>query len=198
MARRAAFALVVLLTGAARAEPPFMDWVDAAPERRAEVVAFERYLERARVDGVLTTDLLLRNASSWKSCGLGFPYSMPPRTLWPHVVTTIKFIRDEIVPAIGPVTVESGYREPLLNRCAHGAPKSAHALYYALDLIPERAIARRDLIATICKLHVRKGKAYNVGLGFYDGVRFHIDTKSYRRWGSDNHGKTSPCAGVTG
>ena len=35
-------------------------------------------------------------------------------------------------------------------------------------------------------------------LGFYDGLRFHVDSKSFRRWGSDNHGKTSPCATVNG
>lgn len=194
MRRAAAAAIAVLaLSGAAPAEPSFDDWLAAAPGREADVTAFERYLERAHVGGVLASEDLLRNASSWKTCGLAYPWSLPPRSLWPHVVPTLRFIRDAVIPAVGPVRVESGWREPKLNQCAHGAPKSAHALYYALDLVPREAITRRELIATVCRLHARRGKAYNVGLGFYEGVRFHIDTKLYRRWGSDNHGKTSPC-----
>lgn len=189
-------ALVAFQTAAA--EPSFSDWMNAAPGRRAEVVAFERFLERNRVDGILPTDDLLRNASSWKACGLRYPWSMPPRALWPHVVSTLRFIRDEVVPAVGPVTVESGYREPALNRCSGGAPKSAHALFYALDLVPHKPVARRQMIAALCRVHARKGKRYDIGLGFYNGLRFHIDAKLYRRWGSDNHAKTSPCAGITG
>lgn len=172
----------------------YASWLSEVPGRAAEVKAFEAYLDRAGVAGVLASDELLLNATNWNRCGLRFPYSMPPSALWSHVVPTLKFIRDEVVPVIGPVTVESGYREPALNKCAHGAPKSAHAQYYALDLMPLRAMTRLELIATVCKLHRMRGKAYNVGLGFYDGLRFHIDTKSYRRWGSDNHGATSPCA----
>jgi hypothetical protein len=196
--RRAAVFLALAVMGAARAEPSFSDWLNAAPERRSEVAAFEAYLDRAQVGGVLATDLLLRNASSWQACKLGYPWSMPPRPLWGHVVPTLKFIRDVIAPATGPLTVESGWREPRLNTCSGGAAKSAHAQYYALDLVPLVATSRRDLIDTVCRLHAAKGKAYNVGLGFYEGVRFHIDTKAYRRWGSDNHGKTSPCAAVSG
>jgi hypothetical protein len=189
-----AFAIALLLGVSAYAEPSFSDWLDAAPGRRAEVAAFERYLDKAHVGGVLGPEELLRNASSWRSCRLAYPWSMPPRELWPHVVPALRFIRDQVIPEIGPVMVESGWREPRLNACSGGAPKSAHALYYALDLVPQDMITRRELIATVCRLHARKGKAYNIGLGFYDGVRFHIDGKAYRRWGSDNHGKTSPCA----
>jgi hypothetical protein len=191
---RAAALAVVLLASGARAEPSFSDWLDAAPRRRAEVAAFERYLDKAHVGGVLGPEELLRNASSWRSCGLSYPWSMPPRELWPHVVPSLRFIRDQVIPEIGPVMVESGWREPRLNACSGGAPRSAHALYCALDLVPQDMISRRELIATVCRLHAKKGKAYNIGLGFYDGVRFHIDSKAYRRWGSDNHGKTSPCA----
>jgi len=186
----------VAVAEAGWAEPSFQAWRDAVPGRRAEVAAFERYLQRTGVGDVLGSEDLLRNASSWKSCGLAYPWSMPPRNLWPHVVMTLRFLRDVVEPEIGPVTVESGYREPVLNTCAHGAPKSAHALYYALDLVPEGGISRRELIATVCRLHARQGSGYHIGLGFYDGVRFHIDSKSYRRWGSDNHGATSPCASV--
>jgi hypothetical protein len=195
---RAVALAVVLFASAAQAEPAFSDWLDAVPGRRAEVVALERYLDKAHVGDVLGPEDLLRNASSWRSCGLSYPWSMPPRELWPHVVPTLRFIRDQVVPEVGPVMVESGWREPKLNACAGGAPRSAHALYYALDLVPQDMITRRELIATVCRLHARKGKGYSIGLGFYDGVRFHIDSKAYRRWGSDNHSKTSPCSTFTG
>jgi hypothetical protein len=35
-----------------------------------------------------------------------------------------------------------------------------------------------------------------IGLGFYAGNRFHVDSKGFRRWGADGKGATSPC--VTG
>lgn len=182
----------------AQAEPSFAEWREAAVNRNAEISDFESYLARANVAGVLPTEQLLRNATSWQSCGLTYPYSMPPKPLWGNIMRTLEFLRDELEPQIGPVHVESGYREPALNRCSHGAPKSAHALYYALDFVPDRTMTRSDLIAKVCRLHARRGAPYRVGLGFYDGVRFHIDTKAYRRWGSDNHGGTSPCAKVRG
>jgi hypothetical protein len=119
-----------------------------------------------------------------------------PRALWPNVIPTLRFIRDQIVPALGPVTAVSGYREPQLNACAGGATHSAHALYFALDLVPEKTMTRSDLIATVCRLHARFGAAYHVGLGFYQGLRFHIDTHGFRRWGADWLSATSPC--VTG
>jgi hypothetical protein len=188
-------ACILLVAGQSRAqsESDFQTWLHSDPDRTSEVRAFEAYLRTSGVDGVLATDQLLRNATSWRACKLDWSYSMPPRALWGHIVPTIKFIRDEVVPRIGPVSVESGYREPKLNRCAGGAPLSAHAQFQALDLVPEKSMTRQQLISTVCKLHRERGQAFHIGLGFYGGVRFHIDTKSFRRWGSDNHGATSPC-----
>jgi hypothetical protein len=184
------------LAGVARAGTDFRSWLQDEPARAGEVAAFEAYLRQAGVGDVLPSEDLLRNATSWQSCNLAWPYSMPPRALWPHIVPTLKFVRDEVVPRIGPVSVESGYREPKLNACARGAAKSAHAQFYALDLIPGNAVTQKALIAAICKAHRERGKASNVGLGFYGGVRFHVDTKGFRLWGSDNHAGTSPCTKV--
>jgi uncharacterized protein YcbK (DUF882 family) len=122
------------------------------------------------------------------------PYSLAQRAYWPHIVNTLRYIRDEIVPAIGPVQVESGYRDTALNNCSGGASHSAHAQFYALDLEPVRSIDRSVLIARVCAIHARYGAADHIGLGFYDHVRFHIDSRSFRRWGSDYHAGTSPCA----
>ncbi|HUO97411.1 MAG TPA: D-Ala-D-Ala carboxypeptidase family metallohydrolase [Rhizomicrobium sp.] len=192
---RAFLAVLSLLPLAARvfAADSYQDWVRQEPRRAGDVRAFEAFLGREGVGDVLPVDELLRNATSWRACGLESPWSMPPRALWRHIVPTLKFVRDEIVPRIGPVAVESGWREPKLNACAHGAPFSAHAQFYALDLLPEHAAGRKSLTATLCKVQRERGRAYNLGRGFYGGVRFHVDTKAYRRWGSDNHSGTSPC-----
>ena len=189
---------MLLANGAACAAPPqgdFVRWVHAVPGRAKDVQAFELYLRRQGVGGILPLSQLLLDASSWAACGAQ-PWSLAPRTLWPNVVPTLRFIRSRIVPTLGPVAALSGYRDPELNKCSGGAPKSAHALYYALDLTPLRFKDRDKMIAAVCRLHARFGARAHVGLGFYQGMRFHIDTDRFRRWGSDYHSATSPCAAL--
>ena len=38
---------------------------------------------------------------------------------------------------------------------------------------------------SLCAVHGRRGLAYEVGLGFYAFMRFHVDTSKYRRWNMD-------------
>ena len=52
------------------------------------------------------------------------------------------------------------------------------------------------MIRQICAAHARDGRAYNTGLGFYNGERFHVDSNGFRRWGADGRGATSPCGAV--
>ncbi len=200
MLRRALAAIgtaALLAAAPVRAAPPgdFVAWVHAAPGRAAQVQAFEQYLKHAGVGGVLPLSQILLDASSWRACHVA-PYSLAPRELWPNIVPTLRFIRARIVPALGPVAALSGYRDPDLNTCSGGAPKSAHALFYALDLTPLRFKDRGKMIAAVCALHARFGPAAHAGLGFYQGMRFHIDTNGFRRWGSDYHTATSPCAAL--
>jgi hypothetical protein len=175
----------------------FQQWLKAVPTRTGEVAKFEHFLQGAQVAGIISTQQLLLSASAWQGCGEDSPYTLPPESDWSHIVPTLKFIRAEVVPTIGPVNAVSGYRSPELGKCAGGAPKSAHAGYYALDLTPLRAMDRAALIEKMCTVHAHFGQAYSVGLGFYDGVRFHVDTKSTRLWGSDYHAATSPCLAHT-
>ena len=171
----------------------FESWLDKVPSRRSEVQAFESFLAGQGVAGVLPTREILLNDDTWSACHLDGPYSLAQRSYWPHIVGTLRYIRDQIVPAIGPVQVSSGFRDAAFNRCTGGAGDSAHTKFYALDLTPVRAIGRNALIETVCAGHSRRGAAYRIGLGFYDGVRFHIDSRSFRRWGADYHAATSPC-----
>jgi len=184
--------LLFAAPAAAADQDDFVRWENAVPGRADNVRAFETYLREQGVGDILPASQLLLNASSWRACGVA-PYSLPPRDLWSHVVPTLRFIRERIVPALGPVAAVSGYRDPGLNKCAGGATKSAHALYDALDLTPLHVTDRNAMIAEVCQLHARYGQEARVGLGFYQGMRFHIDTNGYRRWGSDYHSSTSPC-----
>jgi hypothetical protein len=47
----------------------------------------------------------------------------------------------------------------------------------------------------MCAVHAASGPAAGAGLGFYSYLRFHVDTRSFRRWGSAGPaGDESPCA----
>lgn len=187
--------LPILLFGApAKAEPAGTDvyraWI-AQPGQRARVAQFNRYLARFGVEDVVPLWQLLRTASDWRRCGA--PFEVPPPTLWTRIVPTLRLIRDEVRPRIGAVQAVSSYRNPALNRCARGAPRSAHVGFWGVDLVPATSITQRQLFSRLCALHREKGGILRFGLGFYGGLRFHVDAKSYRLWGSNHRAGTSPC-----
>ena len=165
-------------------EPGYRSWYLAAPWRAAQVKSFNDYLVGNQVGGVLPTWQLLRTATSWKDCG-GQPFEIPPTEEWPHIVQTLRYVHDYVIPEVGPVEPVSGYRNPTLNQCAGGAPESAHKHYSAIDMVPLRPITRIAMMRTLCAGHSEHGAAYNAGLGFYAFMRFHIDSTKYRRWNMD-------------
>lgn len=172
--------------------PEFENWKNADLSRAQTIRKFEIYLKSQKVNNVLPTYQILRTASSAKECNESAFY-IPPRKLWPNIVQTLKFIKLELKPKLGTFEAVSGYRNPSLNSCAGGAKNSTHANYYALDLIPKSELTREKLIYNICKVHDKVGRKYHIGLGFYTGVRFHIDSRAYRRWGADGRSYSSPC-----
>lgn len=165
-------------------EPGYRNWYMATPAHATAVKSFNEYLDQYGVAGILPTWQLLRTATSWSKCG-GQPFEVPPATEWPHIVQTLRYVRDYVVPAIGPVEPVSAYRNPSLNACAGGAPESAHKHYSAIDMVPLRQTTRTQLMRTLCAVHARRGADYGVGLGFYAFLRFHVDTTKYRRWNMD-------------
>lgn len=165
-------------------EPGYRSWYLAAPLRASEVKSFNDYLTTNQVGGILPTWELLRTATSWKVCGQQ-PFEVPPTSEWPHIVQTLRYIHDYVIPAVGPVEPVSGYRNPALNVCAGGAPESAHKHYSAIDMVPLSPISREDLEKKLCAIHGAQGERYGVGLGFYAFLRFHVDTTKFRRWGTD-------------
>jgi hypothetical protein len=173
----------------------YLAWLARSPAARAQVIALRTDLENKGVADVLPTWQLVRTASMWRECN-GPRFEVAPFTEWSHLLNTLRFIRAHVVPVIGPVEAVSGFRNESLNQCSGGAKESAHRHFFALDLVPLRPIARDGLIRSICAIHGFRGRQYDIGLGFYTGLRFHIDSKGFRRWGADGKGATSPC--VTG
>jgi hypothetical protein len=168
-------------------EPGYRNWYIAAPWHAGAVRSFNDYLLTYGVAGVVPTWQLLRTASDWQKCGAA-PFEVPPTEAWPNVVQTLRYIRDRVVPVIGPVEPVSVYRNELLNRCAGGAQQSAHRFMQAVDMVPLRPITRDVMIRQLCAAHEQSGQPYAVGLGFYVGLRFHVDSRKFRTWGSNDHG----------
>ena len=165
-------------------EPGYRSWYLAAPWRAAQVKSFNDYLTSYQVSGIVPTWQLLRTATSWSDCG-GQPFEVPPTSEWPHIVQTLRYVHDYVIPAVGPVEPVSGYRNPALNQCAGGAPDSAHKHYSAIDLVPLRATTRESMMRTLCAVHSQHGAQYSTGLGFYAYLRFHVDSTKFRRWNMD-------------
>ncbi|QAY77353.1 hypothetical protein ETR14_13185 [Sphingosinicella sp. BN140058] len=174
----------------------YLAWLARDPGARAEVLSFKSYLEAAGVEDVVPTWQLVRTASDWRECA-GPRFEVAPMGEWVHISETLEFVKAHVEPVIGRVEALSGFRNEALNQCAGGAKASAHRHFYALDLTPASVDMSRDaMIRSICKIHGFRGREYDIGLGFYSGRRFHVDSKGFRMWGANGKGATSPC--VTG
>ncbi|HEY7810504.1 MAG TPA: D-Ala-D-Ala carboxypeptidase family metallohydrolase [Allosphingosinicella sp.] len=172
----------------------YLAWLAKDPGARAEVLSFRSYLDAAGVQDVIPTWQLVRTASKWRDCS-GPRFEVAPMGEWTHIAETLKFVKNHVEPVIGEVEAVSGFRNEELNQCSGGAKASAHRHFYALDLVPVREeISRGAMISSICRIHDLRGDDYGIGLGFYTGNRFHVDSKGFRRWGADGKGATSPCA----
>jgi len=203
--RSAALALIALLATFAtpslaqeqaegQSKADYLAWLSRDPGARAQVLSFKSYLDAAKVDGVVPTWQLVRTASAWRDCG-GARFEVAPADEWTHIAATLRFVKAEVEPVIGDVQPVSGFRNEALNQCAGGAKASAHRHFYALDLVPaDENLARSALVRDVCRIHSSAGRDFGIGLGFYSGMRFHLDSKGFRRWGANGSGATSPCA----
>src|SRR3569833_3296423 len=162
--RFAALALAVFAASPSRA--------DELPEgqSRADYLAWlARDPGAAGVDEVVPTWELVRTASMWRECD-GPRFEVAPTTEWNHIARTLQFVRNHAEPVIGPVEVVLFFRVESLNKCAHGAPQSAHRHFYAIDMVPLGEITRAGLMKSLCKIHALRGQQYDIGLGFYSGL----------------------------
>jgi len=171
----------------------YLAWLARDPGARAEVLSFKSYLQAAGVEDVVPTWQLVRTASMWRECS-GPRFEVAPTSEWTHIAGTLGFVKSHVEPVIGAVEAVSGFRNAELNQCSGGARESAHRHFFALDLVPVADISRDGMIRGICKIHEWRGAEYDIGLGFYAGNRFHVDSKGFRKWGANGKGATSPCA----
>jgi hypothetical protein len=175
-------------------EPGYRAWYAAASWRPTYVRAFHNYLVTYGVSGVAPTWQLLRTATAWRECGAQ-PFEVPPTSEWGNIVATLRFIGERIVPRIGAVEPVSVYRNPMLNVCAGGAQTSTHREMGAVDVVPLRPISREALMVELCAIHAASPDSHT-GLGFYKGLRFHIDARKYREWGTAGAHGGYGCAAV--
>jgi len=207
---QSAWSVAVMLAAAcapsaspAREADAFEAWQAADPAIAADVRAFGVFLADERVADILPMADLLRSDRDLASdaCPIA-AYVMPPRETWPQLVSTLKLVRDVVVPAVGPVRVVSGYRPEDFNTCIRGAARSAHLTFGALDLVPVSSISPDELYGALCATWAREPSTTNMGLGTYfdraqpernrEG-RFHVDTTGRRTWGYDYRAASSYC-----
>lgn len=170
------------LADAERGPVLFTHWRSTRP---TQVESFESFLAYERLADVVPTYQLLRSASMWKECRAE-PFQVPPARMWTQVRDVLVLLRElrqrGILP---PFEVVSAYRDPHLNRCAGGAPRSSHQRF-AVDLSPlESEDAER-----LCRFWRSEGKRWNMGVSRYPSGRIHIDRTGYRTWGA-THGRGS-------
>ncbi|MBH5321867.1 D-Ala-D-Ala carboxypeptidase family metallohydrolase [Aurantiacibacter sediminis] len=175
-----------------QAKADYLAWLAQSPENREDVRAFRTFLIDREVKDILPTWQLVRTSSSWRECSAE-RFEVAPVKQWANIVDTLAFVKREVQPAIGEVEALSAYRNEDLNTCSGGRPASAHRMFFAMDLKPVDDVDRSELIAKLCAAHSASGAEYSTGLGFYSGVRFHVDSSGFRKWGSDGRGSSSPC-----
>jgi len=148
---------------------------------RETYAELKNFLQSNQVDQVVPPFELLRQGSDWREVGEP-PFAIPPKENWKAMVDTLRVVQQEIVPRIGPVHVLSGWRTYGYNGKAGGSRRSKHMHFCGLDMVPQKKFSRKQLVPILRDIHKRVGKQWNMGLGIYSGVRFHVDTCGYRRW----------------
>ena len=179
-------------TAPGQSKADYLAWLAHSPDNREKVRSFRDFLAEKQVEDVVPLWQIVRTSSSWRQCSAE-RFEVAPAQQWENIVQTLAFVKNEVRPAIGEVEALSGFRNEHLNDCSNGKPRSAHRLFFAMDLVPVDQIDRGDMVARLCTAHAQRGPEYRTGLGFYSGSRFHVDSSGYRKWGSDGRGASSPC-----
>ena len=104
-------------------EPGYRSWYMALPSRAVAVGHFNNYLKTYGVADVVPTWQLLRTASYWHRCGAQ-PFEVAPLAEWPNIVQTLRYVRDRVIPTIGPVEV---YCQKVWKPQPFGSPPGADA-----------------------------------------------------------------------
>lgn len=158
----------------------FMAWILLNhAEKQVEEIA--KTFSDSGITRTMPLYLILLQGTDWVMNNTSL-FTLPDKKNIPNMINTVKFIQTYIEPEIGIVIPVSGERSSIYNSTAGGAARSKHLSFCALDMVPKEDINRQDLHKKLKKIHKEHGQKYNVGLGLYSGVRFHIDTCGYRNW----------------
>ena len=111
-------------------EPGYRSWYLAAPWRAAQVKAFNDYLATLRRSAAsCRPGSCCAPRRRGRSAAASRSKSRRPSE-WPHIVQTLRYIHDYVVPAVGPVEPVSGYRNPIAQPVrGRRAGKRAQALF---------------------------------------------------------------------
>jgi hypothetical protein len=157
-------------------------------KRASEVDTFGAFLVSEDVAEVVPLYQLLRSASMWKDCNAE-PFELPPQEDWEKVRDVLILLRElhqrDVLPGF---EVVSAYRDPRLNRCAGGAPGSAHQKF-AVDIAP----LSPEVGGRLCAFWREHGKQWDMGVSRYPTGRIHIDRLGYRTWGASHKRASSYC-----
>jgi len=153
-----------------------------------EVGTFEAYLVSETLADVVPSYQLLRSASMWKECQAE-PFEVPPMSEWEKVRDLLILLRDLQQRGVLPgFEVVSAYRDPRLNRCAGGAPRSSHQ-QFAVDIAP----VAPEVGAGLCRFWREQGRQWDMGVSRYPSGRIHLDRTGYRTWGASHKRGSSYC-----
>jgi uncharacterized protein YcbK (DUF882 family) len=187
-----AFFLVIFLNGCTFFRKPteaerYAAWSEKHGD---EIIAYQNFLDKNAVGDIVPISQLLKSARDWKKCRAE-PFTMPPKELWPNIVPTLMVVKKFKAQAVltNPIAA-SVYRDPALNVCAGGSPKSKHIQLNAIDFDID---ATPESLETLCHAWRTQGAELKLGLGFYTPTKIHLDTLGYRSWGTDFTHETSLC-----
>ncbi|MEM7180892.1 MAG: D-Ala-D-Ala carboxypeptidase family metallohydrolase [Spirochaetota bacterium] len=141
----------------------------------------KKFFRSKKVVRVVPMHQLFRQGTEWRERQMP-AFALPPSKYWKNMVLTLKFLRKEVIPKFGQISIRSGFRSKEYNALAGGVRRSKHLKFCAVDILLVKKVSQRKLHKTLLQIWKKKGKKYNLGLGLYPGVRFHIDTCGYRRW----------------
>lgn len=94
----------------------------------------------------------------------------PPRALWKKIIPTLDVL-DWLREKVGPLHVNSGYRDAAYNRVVKGSPGSRHLAFNAIDFHSNDKTPKE--LAELLETHP---SASELGIGTYETF-VHVDTR---------------------
>lgn len=184
----------------------FDRWRAENPDGARDAARFELFLRQAGVADVVPLAGLLAGDSELAARTHGRceapDFAVPPAQLWPNMVPVLRAVRAYVIPAVGPVQVVSGWREPAFNACVGGARNSHHTRFAAVDLVTVDASPAPHSMNRLCAMWRASPVSARIGFGAYLDPerpelnrrgRFHIDVRGKRTWGFGYRSPASWC-----